>query len=751
MLATKELYPEVNNFFSTPAILALAKSSADEQQKQYQQQPDSNKKNWLEKLLTRFSKANKQPITPSENYLRRIFPTTENNARYQIEAVTSPEQIAEIFRRDFEHIFREMIRVEKETHFSITISAVEEAARGDGYGESMDWLLANFAHEIGQQGLPASRAVLEQLVFKRNYAQLLTIAQQHLEKTVPIQPNQFQPNSTASNTHHLTTELPKTGTYITSPPGTFADGYHGIDTLTNWNGKEFHHAFHFWSLLKDIIYTFDSNGRPQLTSIDVDVAQFRTWHNIQGLLDLHQELGSPIQILEQQPITHQILANAFQIEFPAHTSNEEIAAFWEKTLYVNQKDWAKNPDQAPKLSDTAEALFWNELGIDKQLLTSDSFFNQAFLQPVLSLLKNTTATHLNNPERRALLIAHLDLRTEMLVRAIELRVRELNTNPAYNQLVRENLLTQLIKNPLNAKTIFLQLKALTDQETGQPLTEPERLKTFKKTYKLYEKKTIYKEELTDEESEWLGVNLGGVVAIGDFAFGSMQCFTIGSLQLPFKAAQLATPGGLSTNLSEALNLVDTQTKRQILERLKAQNYVELDLRHATPSANRVWMVPASYLGGAGCRVDETGMVCGPCMSDEYPLGIPFDHPLEQNNPYGPLPMDQHSFNEYLKNIEQSILRDELATQLATQDMSEPDRVRTQLLIDRLISTLFKVNLTTLIAGVDEYDDPIHQLPEKTIKQITSIDALEQLVLHLEENKDQAELEQLIAIANLANR
>lgn len=680
-------------------------------------------------------KLSKQPIQPFQYYLDRFFPQDVLLTTEQIKA-----QLAALRRAmvpDFEHAVREISVIEKKTSFPIKISVETESSKGEGYDESLTSMFANFAQVLAEQGLTTARSLLEKVVFSQVYEQLSQVGVAHFAE--------FQ----------RTGKLPNTMVLVTSPPGDYASGYHGVDTDKNLNGKEHHHTFFFTHTITGYETTTDASGNTIVTNVLVEVAQWRTWHNMAGLLDLHAQLGQSIALDTSIPVMNQLIANVITLQ-PKHSqTTEQTEAALEKMLYLNQDRWVMNPDASPTFKRDDETRFWKELGFDRlrkelgldctntHLSAELSFFEVFFLQPVERILQNTTPEALQDSTVRELITAQIELRAQLFLTAVEQRIRQLNTNPKYTELVKRNLWQAILTNPFQLPTILRQLADL-EKNNDEPLNTSKAVHDRDHFYRLEEKRSIFRQKLSKKDLEWMASTGSSLFAFGGFAAGSMQCWTIGAIQLPLK---MMRPDSLTLNMPELqaqLDQVDTLTKKKVLEEIKQTQYVELDL--TKQGANQVWMVPASYLEKPGCRVNADGVVCGPCITDEYPNGIPLDHPLEKENPYGPLPMNQAQFESYVQTLEASILQDKLNQQLDTKNMNEQDARKTNQLIARLLKRLVRVSLSNLIAGVIEYQHTTALLPEPILQKITSITALERLVLFLEKiDLELVDLEKVLAI------
>lgn len=674
-----------------------------------------------------------QPVSAAENYVRRFFPE-ENRADHdrpssiETSALTTRAERAQALWFDLSHTIREMVQVELETEFSYTMTT--ESLTGDGYSDDLTTMLANFAHELGNRGLAADRGQVETVVFQRVYHQLFAATQNWVDH----QPPSALENITAG-------ELPPLPfmALVTSPPDTFAAGYHGIDTLHNWNGKEKHHTFHFGIRVGAIELDASTDAsKPKLKSLTLTTTQFRTWHNIQGLLDLHRQLGVPLSPTTDEPITNQLIANHQLHFFDENTPIDEQLAFFRDKLYQDAATWERRPDQVPQLEAETLVQFWEEV---------TSFFQLFYLSPLLDLLDRHTPQTVVDPKRRQRLIAQINLRTDIFLRGVELRIRELNINPQYAALVKKNLLRQLWLQPDQWQQIQDQIAQVENpnRHPSRPLTQ--KVDDTLKTYTLIEKAQIFGQQLNERDALWLGQHTSGIIALGNFAFGSAQCYSVGALKLPVEVAKLAQTANFAAGLTELSTEIDIEVQRQLLQDLEQADYQELDLR--SQGATQVWMVPASYLEKPGCRVAPDGTVCGPCITPDFPHGIPLDHPLEKANPLGPLPMNRFQFERYLQTLRESILAHQIENQLNIEDLSDSEQTKAQGLISRLTRQIFKVNLSTVVAGVTEYGEGAGALTQEQLQRLTSIAELEQFVLELEQDSDDQSHEQLEKLEYLA--
>ncbi len=132
-------------------------------------------------------------------------------------------------------------------------------------------------------------------------------------------------------------------------------------------------------------------------------------------------------------------------------------------------------------------------------------------------------------------------------------------------------------------------------------------------------------------------------------FSLAQCGIFSPVSLALKVNNLA-------GLKIELNALSLTNKQELLKQLDQAEYIELDLTAA--GASQIWMVPTSYLEAPGCRVGtgevkngiimEKGKVYGPCVTPEYPFGIPLDDPLEQLA----MPLTKQQYDELLSTLQQ---------------------------------------------------------------------------------------------------
>jgi hypothetical protein len=744
--------PKKETLFDTMALLLQAEQAVENVAKR-------------NPLLNVFKPLKNQPIDPVENYFRRL--ANYQQGEWHIDPLQNDQEKESLLTPDMKHVIDEMLEMKKETVFPIELT--REDGFGEGYAESMELQMANFVRLIEQQGLLASRSFLEQVLFQRVFNQLFSVAEQHIAKLA------------AGETHTL---YPNIVYMVTSPPDKKEAGYHGINSLRNWNAKERHHSFHFVYIIDKIVTEKDEQGNLCVKSVSVKAVQFRTWHNINELLALHQRLATPIDVAKRFPITNQIIANTTAFSFPENDSQEDILNFFRKELYEGETNWARNTEQIPRFSKQGKQKLRLELGILTQgeylelvelkksfignksaaylnqqhleqfpdlaflieypsfeVLKQKSFFHKLYLQPMLELFRNISDEQINDPAFRKRLSKQVHLREEVFTKAVKLRIEELNINPTYTEFVKNDKVLSLFKNPFDISNIIKQVRAITSEEEGVPLNNSQRLQDQVRAHRILEDDQVFHKKIADHDRKWLAENAVSLFSLGGLG-GAMQCYTIGALQLPSKIFDPGSGESITSAVVKALAGSDLETKQRSLQQIELEKYVELDL----PGANRIWMVPASYLENAGCRVGENGVVLGPCSSKKYPEGIPLDAPEEKTNEIGgPFAMNRFQFAEFVRGIKESILQDQLEDQLDFEHLSETDKRKAQTLITELTRKLFKVSLSNLIAGVDDYQEDAYKLPQEKLQKITSVEALEKLVIELESSENETDHEELEAL------
>ncbi|NCN87495.1 MAG: hypothetical protein GW941_01215 [Candidatus Pacebacteria bacterium] len=99
------------------------------------------------------------------------------------------------------------------------------------------------------------------------------------------------------------------------------------------------------------------------------------------------------------------------------------------------------------------------------------------------------------------------------------------------------------------------------------------------------------------------------------------------------------PSLLAINSSE-FEKISQHEKQDLLEKIRSEEMTEIVLENG-----QTWMVPANFLPGKGCFVDEYGVAMGPC-----------DIPLEDSFAFM---MTQNEFSLFVQQLEQNIFKNEL--------------------------------------------------------------------------------------------
>lgn len=620
-------------------------------------------------------------------YVDRIAPNPELNRSFA-QAELSLQSLAEMLWFDVEHLVREISLAETTTVYYMDITETEFL--GDGYGdENLTLLLSNFVQSLSEKGLNTSRAMVEHLVFER--------IQRYFAKL-------------AGNQVQLTAQ-PKTYIIVTSPPDHISRGYHGSDSVENFSALETHHSFLY---VMEFAEPTPSTSSTTKKAAQIKVTQYRTWHNMAGLLDLHQRLGCPVVPDAQVPIPNQLFANSIILETDKAISSTEVHTYLKEQFYLGSEEWFRNPSQAPQLE--------NPVAFDQEWR---SFFKQFYLKKALLLYREITP-ETQQPEKLEPLLKQLELLFSFFIRAIEKRVQESNVNPFYTQLVEAQLLKDMQEHPEQADQLQQQLDELrtpTKKETLQ-----QRRRKIAKAYEIQVKHEVLGIKLSQQEAQWYNANVGDVLAISGQVMGMAQCYTLAPLSTLSKvAANLnSSPESLSL-FKQSLETVPLSARKELYNHLLEQNYVELRL----PGAKRVYMVPASYLEEPGCTVLPNGDVLGPCniLLDEDALA---------------LPMTQEQFDHFMMELGHSITADEITEDVFSLE-DENKKAQARQLVLRLSKLLFKPSVGLnefLSSSTFQLSENAFQLPIDIYLQLKNssnpFHFLQQLVEKLEDKTVETE-------------
>jgi hypothetical protein len=534
-------------------------------------------------------------------------------------------------KNDLDHIKRENFLAEIVTRFSYQLEVKAETLFGPGYQEEMSFLLNTFAQELARRGLGTFRGLTEAVVFQKINSFL---SHQALQLTEGQQPQEQQ------------------WLLLTSPPDHKEAGYHGTTSLENHDAQELHHSFTFGIRLGKVQWEWnEATQRNEAKSATVEVTQFRHWPNFAELLELQKELGSPLTIDPQIPLTNQIIANVHELAFPTNSTPESIEAAIQKTLYQPEKmkDWGRNPEQVPKFAK----------GDLEKLLTEETvLFEQFFLPHALGIFEEITPELLNNRRKAKRMVKHLELLFQHYSGALEKRVRELNVNPAYEAMIaeqeRQQPLLRKIQQFIQSIQIFLARDKTIDPEENRPL--PNKIKDLNYLYYLSEKTKIFHKPLSKEERKWYFNNIGSLLNLSGFAFGLAQCIVLTPFSLPLNLMREGLNMKSLGKFESALNMLSIEQKREFYDVLVKEEMIELDLLHK--GAKQIWMVPKSFLEGDGCEVDPaTGRVWGPC-TDETGQRIYIDDPRFEQLSFAMTKQEYEKFIDVMKkNIEESEMKE----------------------------------------------------------------------------------------------
>lgn len=164
---------------------------------------------------------------------------------------------------------------------------------------------------------------------------------------------------------------------------------------------------------------------------------------------------------------------------------------------------------------------------------------------------------------------------------------------------------------------------------------------------------------------------------------------------------VGTPGSLAAqalrlnpNLlmlgSSEFQALSSADKKGLLEKIKAEQMVEITLSGGPSGKSEVWMVPRSFLEGKGCWLSDEGIAMGPC-----------DVPLSESFAFK---MTLSEFNQFVSELERQAfesefdqVEQELVQKLGLDDDQSRDLTTK---IKRIKSLIFKpvVSITELLSG-----------------------------------------------------
>lgn len=556
----------------------------------------------------------------------------------------------ELLAADMAHTVKEMVVMESVTTFSYDFDLTRHALTGDAYHEDLGVMATAFVQELEGRGLSSERSHIEWISLERLKNAIVAALTQDPSR-------QYR-------------------WIITSPPDEVSEGYFGTTSKHCWSAREKHHSF---------IFVYQAHLTS--TGIHVEVKQYRTWHNMANLVELHHRLGAPFTPDRTQSITSQLFANIIHLECSPGQTDSDIDSWLREQFYQGHERWFMSHLDVPELRDPSA------------LAAIEEAIWQKFYLPLALPLYEQLTQYRPDTDEYAQVLSQLEKLDSTYLAALLLQARALNTNPRYEWRTKLHMLRTALLKPQQATWLLGQLTK------PQPATNLLQLTSDLEQIYSYQVQTL----LSDGGSPSLvpPLSLSTSVMIGPTISG-LQCVTVAPFTLPLSAANSLgkIDAGDWTRLTPTLS---TAEKRHIWETVNDQDYVELDLR--AQGANRVWMVPRSYLCGAGCRVEPDGMVSGPCLGPEgY---IRFDDPLET----AALAMNQAEFQSFVQQLQQHQLLanlDEVTSELQDHLPTAEQHTLTSLLV-RLRSKILKPTI-----GLEEL------LNNDFIQPLAALDEIQQL-------------------------
>lgn len=486
-----------------------------------------------------------------------------------------------VMQEDARHHALETLLIELDTYYQYQVRP--EGLIGGMYTEDLIFMAHRFVDILAEEGKKLSRADLEQ--------QVMTFESQWALQSCD-----------------------KKGSYmlITSPPGSEKDGYHGIDSETNWSAQESHHTFFY---LQWAERTEDGN-------VVIHTRQIRAWPNIEQLIQIQTQLnnGQKPEVDFENP-TLNLIENLIFFDRPDLTPNEMVAEV-QKIVYQTQESWTVNPAQLPKVDKDA---FWK---IQQQLmqLTTDGIPADFYLTTVQPLLEQIPqGLEPDDPYWQSAdyqkIIKQMDKAFTYYTLTLDKWVVDHNQNLDFKPK-KQNLLDTLKSLPL---------KILTKRKHKKTDTQMTLVEKIRRLYEIDVRQTVFKEKISKDDQEWYFGNVGNLISLVARLFSLAQCGGLAPFTAPFSIMKAS---GSIGNFRLNVTLLSPKERMKFFQEIKSQNYVEINL-------SKKWMVPAEYLkprkdGTPGCIV-KNGVDLGPC-----------DIPLA-NDPMA-LTMNQTMFNQYLNSV-----------------------------------------------------------------------------------------------------
>ncbi len=537
----------------------------------------------------------------------------------QPEYASEKSQI-EALRSDRDRFAREYFLDQAVDRFTYRISLDTETVLGAGYSESLSVLLSNFTSMLIADGRPLQRSMVEQITINSVFEYFRSLSKEMLKKG----------------------DMSKAvgaGVVLVSPPDTVENGYGGITSAKNWSLPEENHSFFYLLEL----------GTVSDTECSVHVTQYRMWPNMQQIIDVYAQLGTPITPTSD-PITHQFFAHPIVVNTdllkkilppvdvgPSDPGENELQSLLRQVLYEQSSEHLHNFLEQPTLD---EAAFWTY---------EQSIFEGFYLKRVIPLFD--TASHLikygmEQSPQFAECTEELDAVFTWYTTAVGRWVRIHNTNPRYQPDASNSIQARskiFKKNITHALNKLLQKNAVDTTENLELLECSKLNQTFDIAEAVKKKRSVSASDIQLLNST---VDLFGNIS------GKVQCGTTAALKLPLQLLMNSSPLDSFGGFNHALSLMSAPEQKKMYSEILSQDYVELDL--TAQGANRVYMVPKSYLLGAGCTVDvATGRVWGPCGPDNARIYL--DDPID-TMAYS---MNKASFLDFTERLKKTIADSEL--------------------------------------------------------------------------------------------
>ncbi|GIK84483.1 MAG: hypothetical protein BroJett025_11050 [Patescibacteria group bacterium] len=600
----------------------------------------------------------------------------------------------DLLRFDAVHHAKEMALVEPVTTFSYWHTVENNQTLGDGYFEDMGLMLNTFTQDLAQNGFNANRASIESITFERAKNILTKIA----------------------------TTGKKDALLITSFPDDIESGYHGVDSKHNWDKPETHHSFYY--LLQVGAIHKDKGG--SVTQFEIHTTQFRAWPNARQAIQFHEQLGSPLTQFDA-PIPNLLFANTIQLtqenlesiaSSMGLTGQSSIESLFREILNSSSEEHSINSTHIPKVN---LSEFWQ---------VQENYFNDFYLTVALPVFEEIS--QLENKKMDQKTQKYLQTKIDYLDKAFFYYSKIIlgwikihNTNPNYLATFAEKSRIQ--------KLMDFQQKLLL-QLLGQKQTNDIPSIDDLKTVLDIDHRLATRQAVTGEEKKKLLSIWGFFSYVGNFA-SLLQCGAMTPFSIPLSIMNSTPTMGVSlAEFSGSLVSISLPERQKFLSLLQKETYIELDLTKQTPAAKRVYVVPKSYLDGAGCIVNDSGEVLGPCVDPVTKQRISLDDPRDTLA----FPMTLAEFTQYINKLQQSIEQTSL-TQIdsifQTSDFSPIEKRKAQAVIKKMRQKLIKnsLGLQEFISGniTNDLESNNIWLQELILKLAFSINPVQTLIEEVE--------------------